>query len=181
MICVIMFLIKIYTGGSYENTIFRPFRELFGRERNNRVRFELDGNLYKVNDIKAYDYKIKEAYWLAHERLIEKHNPDVIVCESYRLFGHKAKEQSGSSLETAQLIGYLQMVAYKENIPFVLQDPSIKQRFSDEVMCRLGLIVKKANRYFYKDALTNLHMRDAMRHNLYFYKYNMKKLKEDLL
>lgn len=141
----------------------------------------LDGNLYKVDDIKASDYKIKEAYWLAHERLIEKHNPDVIVCESYRLFGHKAKEQSGSSLETAQLIGYLQMVAYKENIPFILQDPSIKQRFSDEIMCRLGLIVKKANRYFYKDALTNLHMRDAMRHNLYFYKYNMKKIKEDLL
>lgn len=103
-----------------------------------------------------------------------QHDPDVLVCESYRLFGHKSKQQIGSNLETPQLIGYLQMVAYKFNIPFVLQDPATKQRHSDDVLVKTGILEKKGSKYYYKGQPTNLHMRDAIRHNLFYYKYGRK-------
>lgn len=136
-----------------------------------------DGHLpYKLGDIRSTDYNSRQAYWAAHRDLIEQTFPDVLVVESYRLFGNKAKEQSGSSLETPQLIGYLEMVAYDYNIPVVYQDPSTKSRHKDEILVNTGLIEKKGNKFFYKGEMTNLHQRDALRHDLYFYKYNKKKV-----
>jgi hypothetical protein len=131
----------------------------------------LDGHLpHKLGDIKAGDYKTREAYWFAHRELIEKQFPDVVVIESYRLFGSKAKEQVGSSLETPMLIGYMQMVCYEMKIPVFLQDPTTKSRHADDVLVKAGVVEKKGIRYYYKGELTNLHQRDAMRHNLYYLK-----------
>ena len=117
-----------------------------------------------------------EAYWHAHRNLILGTNPEVVVIESYRLFGHKSKQQIGSSLETPMLIGYLQMICYELKIPVVLQDPSTKTRHTDDVLVKTGILEKRGNKYFYKGELTNLHKRDALRHNLYFNKYGRKKL-----
>jgi hypothetical protein len=137
----------------------------------------LDGHLpHKLGDIHAGDYKTREHYWFSHKELIEKEFPDVCVIESYRLFGHKSKEQIGSSLETPMLIGYLQMVCFELNIPVVLQDPSTKQRHADDILVKTGIIEKKGNKYYYKGELTNLHKRDSLRHDLYFNKYNKKKV-----
>lgn len=130
----------------------------------------------ELGDIKADDYNSRQAYWFAHRVLIEKTMPDYCVIESYRLFGHKAKEQTGSSLETPQLIGYMEMVCYEFDIPVILQDPSTKTRHKDDILVKMGIVEKKGIRYFYKGKLTNLHQRDALRHNLYFTKYGRKKL-----
>lgn len=137
----------------------------------------LDGSIFKWDDIKATDYITREDYWFAHKKLIERYLPDVVVIESYRLFGHKSKQQIGSSLETPMLIGYMQMVCYELDIPVVLQDPSTKTRHTDEVLAKIGFLEKKGSKYYYKGESTNLHMRDSMRHNLYFYKYGRSKLK----
>lgn len=135
----------------------------------------LDGNLpHKLGDIKAIDFSSKERYWFEHGLLIEEVKPDVVVIESYRLFGHKAKEQSGSSLETAQLIGYMEIVAWMDNIKVILQDPSTKTRHKDDILVKTGVIEKRGNKYFYKGEMTNLHQRDALRHNLYYSKYGKK-------
>jgi RNase H-fold protein (predicted Holliday junction resolvase) len=123
---------------------------------------------HKLGDIKATDFNSKWSYWNEHENLIRQVEPDVIVIESYRLFGHKAKEQTGSSLETPQLIGYLEMVAWKLHTPVAFQDPSTKQRHADDVLVTLGVIEKKGNKFYYKGELTNLHQRDALRHGLYY-------------
>lgn len=137
----------------------------------------LDSNLpHMLADIRAEDYKTREQYWFEHKEVIEVSFPDIIVIESYRLFGHKSKEQTGSSLETPMLIGYLQMVAYEHNIPVVLQDPSTKQRHSDDILVKTGILEKKSTKYYYKGVLTNLHQRDALRHDLYFNKFGRKKL-----
>ena len=133
----------------------------------------LDGSV-TLGDIRAEDYTTREAYWFAHRELFEKTFPDALVIESYRLFGHKAKEQSGSSLETPMLIGYLQMVAYEFNVPVVFQDPSRKSRFSDDILTKLGIIEKKGRMYYFKGEVTNLHQRDALRHDLTYYKYGRK-------
>jgi hypothetical protein len=135
----------------------------------------LDENLpFKLGDIHAGDYNPRQAYWFAHRELIEKLSPDVIVIESYRLFGHKAKQQTGSSLETPQLIGYIEMVAWELGIPVVLQDPSTKSRHSDVILLKAGVIDKRGNKYFYRGEMTNLHQRDALRHVYYYNKYGKK-------
>jgi hypothetical protein len=137
----------------------------------------LDGHLpSKLGDIKAESYKSRNAYWFAHKELIETTFPDVVVIESYRLFGHKSKEQTGSSLETPQLIGYLEMVCYEMNIPTFLQDPSTKQRHADAILIRAGIVVRKGQKYYYKGEETNMHKRDALRHDLYFNKFNKGKV-----
>jgi RNase H-fold protein (predicted Holliday junction resolvase) len=129
----------------------------------------LDGNMpHKLGEIKASDYKIRQHYWFAHKKLIEQTFPDHVVIESYRLFGNKSKEQIGSSLETPQLIGYLEMVCYELNIPVYLQDPTTKSRHADDVLIKAGVIEKKGGKHYYRGELTNLHMRDALRHDLYF-------------
>jgi hypothetical protein len=131
----------------------------------------LDGHLpHKLGDIRAEDYKTREEYWFRHKILIEQQHPDVVVIESYRLFGSKAKEQVGSSLETPMLIGYLQMVCYEMQIPVIIQDPTTKSRHADDVLVKAGVVEKKGIRYYYKGELTNLHQRDALRHNLYYLK-----------
>jgi hypothetical protein len=129
----------------------------------------MDDNLpHKLQQIKAEDYTTRQAYWFAHKELIEKTFPDICVIETYKLFGHKAKEQSGSSLETPQLIGYLEMVCYELKIPIVYQDPSTKARHADDILVTLGVIEKKSTKYYYKGELTSMHMRDALRHGLYY-------------
>jgi hypothetical protein len=133
---------------------------------------------HKLGDIKSDEFNSRQAYWFSHRELIETSFPDVVVIESYRLFGHKSKEQIGSSLETPMLIGYLEMVCYELNIPVVIQDPSTKTRHNDDILVKTGIVEKKGNRYFYKSELTNLHQRDALRHNLYFCKYGVKKFEQ---
>lgn len=122
----------------------------------------------KLGQIAAEGYKSRQAYWFAHKELIESFFPDVCVIESYRLFGHKSKEQIGSSLETPQMIGYLEMVCYELMIPVVYQDPTTKSRHADDVLLKIGVIEKKSNKLYYKGELTNLHMRDALRHCMYY-------------
>lgn len=135
----------------------------------------LDNNLpHKLGDIKADDFEIKHMYWGFHKELILNVNPDLIVIESYKLFGHKAKQQTGSELPTAQLIGYLEMVAYENSIPVVFQDPSTKQIHTDEILVKLGVLEKKGDKHYYKGELTNLHKRDALRHDLYYKRRNKK-------
>jgi hypothetical protein len=121
-----------------------------------------------LGDIRAEDYKSRQEYWFAHKVLIESFFPDVVVIESYRLFGHKAKEQSGSSLETPMLIGYLEMVCHEMMIPVVIQDPSTKTRHNDSVLVKIGVIQNKGGKLYYKGELTNMHKRDALRHIMYY-------------
>lgn len=122
----------------------------------------------QLGQIKAADYKSRQSYWAEHRNLIETLHPDVVVIESYRLFGHKSKEQIGSSLETPMLIGYMEMICYDYMIPVVIQDPSTKQRHADDVLLKIGVIEKKGTRYYYRGELTSLHQRDALRHAMYY-------------
>lgn len=136
-----------------------------------------DGNpAHELGDIRAVNFSSKHSYWFDHKNLIEVHFPDYVVIESYRLFGHKAKEQSGSSLETPQLIGYLEMVCYEFEIPVFFQDPSTKSRHSDDILVKTGIIEKRTTKLYYRGELTNLHQRDALRHELYFKKYTLPKV-----
>jgi hypothetical protein len=147
-----------------------------GESGNGTTGFSIFKNkeLVLFSELKSSDYPTKEDYFQAHETKILAVNPDIIVCESFKLFGHKAKQQSGSSLKTAQLVGYIEMIAFKNNIEFVLQDPSQKVRVADDILTRMGVFEKKGNKYYCQGKQTNLHMRDAIRHGIFYIRYKLK-------
>ena len=67
---------------------------------------------------------------LAHvESMIELHNDDpikVVIVEDFVLFGHKAKQQTGSRMEASQAIGILRTLADRTGAKFFLQPSNIK-------------------------------------------------------
>jgi hypothetical protein len=128
------------------------------------------GELKDFGHVQASDYERIEEYWQGVSELIGL-DIDVVVCESYRLFAGKASAQSNSMMETPQLIGYLRMHCYKWNIPIVFQDPKDKARVSDPILVRQGVFELKGRKHYCLGRSTNLHMRDAIRHGIYFLKY----------
>ncbi|CAB4142388.1 hypothetical protein UFOVP451_14 [uncultured Caudovirales phage] len=130
-----------------------------------------DGNLTEFGTISATDHKTIEGYWSAHEQLIVIQQPNIVVCESFRLFAHKAKAQSFSQMETPQLIGYLRMMCWKRKVKLVFQSPSDKVRVADPILVKMGVFELKGNKHYCNGKPTNLHIRDAIRHGVYFHKY----------
>lgn len=133
-----------------------------------------EGELVEFGDIKAEQEDTVEKYWRTHARMITKNQPDIVVCESYKLQPGKAMAQSYSALETPQMIGYLRMICYEEAIRFVFQDPSTKLRVADPILERMGIIEKRGRMYYCKGIRTNDHMRDAIRHGIFFQRYGDK-------
>jgi hypothetical protein len=142
------------------------------------------GKLITFGEVKASDFTTVEGYWhgIISDILEEiVHSPDVIVCENYQLFENKAKSQSWSHLETPQLIGYLRMWAWHERIRWVEQRPSDKVRVADPILVRMGVLEQKGSRYRCMGKSTNLHMRDAIRHGIFFHRFTAKKLEDGKL
>lgn len=128
-----------------------------------------DGKLVDFISISSQEYPSTEYYWFALWEVIKDSN--VIVCENYRLFAHKANQQAGSELETPQLIGFLRMQSWLLDIPFKFQRPADKARFSDEVLTSMGVFELRGNKHYCLNRSTNLHMRDAIRHGYFYLKY----------
>lgn len=130
-----------------------------------------DGELVDFGRIKSESYSIQEHYWFRVRWLLNEYHPDLLVCESYRLFGHKANQQIGSAMETCQLIGYLRMACWKHGIKFVFQDPKDKIRVSDEQLAKMGVLEKRNGRYYCMGRQTVIHERDAIRHGIFYFRY----------
>ena len=128
------------------------------------------GKLKEFGDIESSNFARIEMYWQAISNLITV-DINIVVCESYRLFAGKASAQSNSMMETPQLIGYLRMHCYLRGVPIVFQDPKDKVRVSDPILVRQGVFELKGRKHYCLGRSTNLHMRDAIRHGIYFLKY----------
>lgn len=139
-----------------------------------------NGELKDFGKIEAAHFFSQEAYWVDVKDLIKSiWNIDVLVCESYKLFGHKAKQQSGSTLDTPQLIGYLRGWTFEEMnwIKWVFQDPKDKVRVADEILVHMGILEQTAGgRYKALGRQTVIHERDAIRHGVFYDRYTSKKL-----
>lgn len=130
-----------------------------------------DGELADFGDIAAEDHSSLEHYFHKHAMLIDRKSPNTIVIENFKLQPGKAMQQSWSELETSQLIGYMRMVAYMEGIKIVFQDPKDKIRVADPILEHMGVIEKRGKLYYCLDRKTNLHMRDAIRHGVFYHRY----------
>jgi hypothetical protein len=136
----------------------------------------IDGKLKDFGDIRSEDFETQILYWSRIlSKVRENHSWDEddleVVCESYKLQASKAMAQSWSTLETPQLIGVIRYYCGDFGIPIHFQDPSCKIRFSDEILVKQGIIEKRNKLYYCQDKKTNDHMRDAIRHGLYYTKY----------
>lgn len=142
-----------------------------------------DGKVIDFQEVSAEKFPSVEYYWHSIcERIDEQlsfYNDDedmVIVCESFKLQPGKAMAQSWSDMATPQLIGYLRMHAWFADVPFIFQDPSCKPRFADPVLVHLDIIQLINGKHYCNGKSTNLHMRDAIRHGVYYFKYTQKRL-----
>ena len=132
-----------------------------------------DGELKDFGEVSAENYDCIEQYFKSVFDLFWLQDADTVICESYRLYGGaRGKAQINSSLETPQLIGYLRMKAWENmNRKFILQPPSDKAPVNDERLVKAGVFEKRGTRHYCLGRPTNLHMRDAIRHGVYYYRF----------
>ncbi|HLO12790.1 MAG TPA: hypothetical protein VK190_11310 [Pseudoneobacillus sp.] len=138
----------------------------------------VNGQPSKVGRVSASDYKSAPEYWYAHMELINQVEPNQLVFEGYRLYNHKgmsAATQANSILETPQLIGYLTMIAFLNQLPLKIQfAKDVKTRWSDDVLINKSILVKNGKHLLFKSSPTVTHERDALRHLMHFIRYGGK-------
>jgi hypothetical protein len=141
---------------------------------------DCDWENVKVLGVNAKDYTSRHRYWNGVLSAISAQCdvPAKVVIESYvtRMNGFTIGKQS----ETAMLIGVIVWNLEKWEIPYEFQAPSAaKTRFKDELLpkyypkLQLDTSTGK-NRYLYDGRLISDHIRDAMKHLLYFKRYKEK-------
>lgn len=156
--------------------VFDPsgnFSEREGKGSSGWAIFE-DGELKDFGELTASYCGSLEEYFLQHEMTIDNKFPSTVVIESYKLQPSKSLQQSWSALETPQLIGYMRMVCWKRRLEVIFQDPKDKVRVNDDVLVHMGVLEQRGNRYYCQGRPTNLHMRDAIRHGVFFHRYGKK-------
>lgn len=137
--------------------------------------FYVDGEVIKLDEVKASDYETTMAYWDGLLEIILRFKPHHIVFEGYRLYNHRgmsAQTQANSTLMTSQLIGALRYNLHKSNISYSIQYASdVKTRWSDSILIHKGYL-EEGNKF--KGKATNSHKRDALRHLVHYLTYKIK-------
>lgn len=78
--------------------------------------FDDKGEVRALGQVHLNDFAI----WLE-----DQPQPDLIVVEDFRLFKHKALQQSGSRLETSKCIGMIESYCVRYKVKIVLQSSNI--------------------------------------------------------
>lgn len=121
----------------------------------------------------AKDFPSRHDYWKAHVNLITANPEATFVVESFMI--RSDGFLVGKMPETIRLIGVLQYFMESFGIEYAFQTPVMaKARFKDEALPKYipGLThdVKK-RRYYLNGKVINDHMRDAMKHLLFYKRY----------
>lgn len=140
------------------------------------VIYNFEWETLSVYSIAAKDYNSRYLYWKAIiDRIILNPKDTYVVIES---FVHRNNGfLTGKMPETPLFIGALIWELEKLNIPYTFQSPTqAKSRFKDEHLGRYipNFEVRGTDRgylYYLNGKLTNDHIRDSLKHLLYFQKY----------
>jgi hypothetical protein len=91
--------------------------------------------------------------------------PDAMVCEDYKVYGHKADDHKWAHLHTAQLIGAIKVIADELNIPlYFAMAQEAKVFVTDEKLQGWGCYIRGMR-----------HARDAQRHAILHQLFGAKK------
>lgn len=111
-----------------------------------------------------YEDELKD--WREIASVVEQYEPQVIVFEEFRLYAEKAQSKTRSDFPEVKIIGQIEMIAETNKIPTYKQSASIAKTFyTDAKLKQLNLWMRGER-----------HARDAIRHVLYFYDFNRKKV-----
>lgn len=130
----------------------------------------------KTYSIAAKDYNERLLYWKAIINTVIKDAKNTyVIIESF--VNRNNGFLIGKMPETPLLIGALVWELEQLNIPYKFQSPSqAKSRFKDEHLDRYipNFVIKgtdRGNLFYLNGKLTNDHVRDSLKHLLYFQKY----------
>ena len=133
----------------------------------------LDWKSLQFYTISAKNYPTRHEYW---ENIIKKTlNANHVIIESFMI--RTEGFLVGTMPETIMLIGVLTWELEKLKMSYIFQTPSqAKVRFKDPVLLMKvpGLEFVK-NRYYLNGKITNDHVRDSLKHLLYYTHYGRKK------
>ena len=140
---------------------------------------ENDWSTLEYKSIAAKDYPNRHAYWwnimLAIAEMGEPNEIEIII-ESFMI--RTQGFLMGKMPETIQFIGALEFILEECEVPYSLQTPTqAKSRFKDDDLPRYipGFEKRPNGRYYLNGKQVNDHIRDALKHLLYFMKYRKDK------
>ena len=140
-----------------------------------------DWSSLTITSIAAKDFKDRHSYWkrvlysilrISYKTL----EPVTVIIESFMI--RNQGFLTGKMPETIQFIGMLSWELENAHIPYYFQTSTqAKSRFKDESLSRyIPNFEKRDNgRYYLNGKQTNDHIRDALKHLLYFLKYRKDK------
>ena len=138
---------------------------------------DMDWSTLKVYSVDSNKYHSRLDYWSCIIDFICRHRDAIIVIESFVIRNNGIL--MGKMPETIRLIGAMEYEMDTMKMKYIFQSPSqAKSRFKDEDLCRYipGFERRDNGRYYMNNKITNDHVRDALKHLLYFHKYNKVKV-----
>ena len=138
-----------------------------------------DWSSLKYKSIAAKDYSTRHDYWWKiMESIAEEDTPKNlnVIIESFMI--RTQGFLMGKMPETIQFIGALEFVLETADVEYSLQTPTqAKSRFKDDDLPRYipGFEKRDNGRYYLNGKQVNDHIRDALKHLLYFIKYRKDK------
>lgn len=134
---------------------------------------DMNWDTLTIESISASHYSSRHEYWKAiASSIVSRITLDTyVIIESFMI--RNVGYVIGKMPETIQLIGYLSFILEEYGIPYTFQTPSqAKSRFKDTMLPTfIPNLTHKSNRYYLNNKIINDHVRDALKHLLYFNTY----------
>lgn len=137
-----------------------------------------DWSTLKTCSINAKEYKCRLDYWTSIIGLMKKaiylavNSEATVIIESFQIRSNGFL--IGKMPETVMLIGAMVWELEHMKIPYRFQTPSqAKSRFKDEKLPKYipNLELRPNGRYYLDNKMINDHIRDALKHLLYYKRY----------
>lgn len=138
-----------------------------------------DWNTLEVQSFAAKNYSNRTLYWSEIiQKIIKefKKGPIEVIIESFQI--RTAGFMLGKMPETILFIGAIEYICELNGIKYTTQLPTVaKSRFKDEHLDMYipGFEHRSNGHYYLNGKQTNDHMRDALKHLLYYFKYRKDK------
>lgn len=134
---------------------------------------DMNWDTLTIESVSASHYSSRHEYWKAIASfIVSRITLDThVIIESFMI--RNVGYVIGKMPETIQLIGYLSFILEEYGIPYTFQTPSqAKSRFKDTMLPTfIPNLTHKSNRYYLNNKIINDHVRDALKHLLYFNTY----------
>lgn len=134
---------------------------------------DMNWNTLTIESVSASHYSSRHEYWKTiASSIVSRITLDThVIIESFMI--RNVGYVIGKMPETIQLIGYLSFILEEYGVPYTFQTPSqAKSRFKDTMLPTfIPNLTHKSNRYYLNNKIINDHVRDALKHLLYFNTY----------